>query len=105
MAKSGPRPAPTALKIVHGEKPSRINTNEPKPAQTDRAPSCPSWLSPGARRVWPRLAPDLHRKGLLTEWDREPFAVFCEAVDHHRKACEAVDGSAILVRGGHGALA
>lgn len=102
MGKHGPPPSPTTLKLLRGEKKSRINQREPKPDPSDRAPACPAWLSAEAKRVWRSLVPEMHRKGLMTTWDREAFAVFCEAVVHHRKACEMVDSSAILVRGGQG---
>jgi P27 family predicted phage terminase small subunit len=100
----GPAPAPTALKVIKGEKKSRINQKEPRPPVAPSPPRCPSWLSPQAKRVWRSLAADMHRRGVLTDWDRVAFAVFCEAVIHHRKACEMTDASALLVRGAHGAL-
>jgi P27 family predicted phage terminase small subunit len=100
--RGGPAPAPTKLKVIKGEKPSRINQREPKPEAPPSAPSALEWLSPAAKAVWDSLVPQLHAKGLFTDWDQETFAVFCEAVVHHRLACEATDGSAILVRGAHG---
>jgi len=102
MGKRGPAPAPTKLKIIKGEKSSRINKNEPKPTPPLEAPEPLDWLSEGARDVWLAIVPELHAKGLFTTWDVEPFAVFCEAVVHHREACRTVDGSAILVRGDKG---
>lgn len=104
MGKRGPAPAPTALKLVKGERRSRINENEPKPSTRSTPPACPQWLRPEARRVWKRLAPDLRRRGVLTEWDREAFAVYCEAVVHHRQACEILDASAVIIRGAQGNL-
>lgn len=53
--------------------------------------------------MWRRLAPLLHEKGLFTEWDRDAFGVFCEAVVQHRRACELVNTS-LLVKGLHGGL-
>lgn len=104
MGKRGPAPAPTALKLLQGTRKSRIAQREPQAPKGPRAPACPAWLDPEAKKVWRALAPEMHRKGVLTEWDRETFAVFCEAIVHHRKACELVDGTAILVRGAHGAM-
>lgn len=103
MGARGVAPAPTPLKLLKGEKKSRINQNEPKPT-SPKAPPVPAWLSDEAKVVWRSIAADMHRKGVLTEWDREAFAVFCESVIHHRKACELVDGSAILVKGAQGNL-
>jgi P27 family predicted phage terminase small subunit len=103
MGKHGPPPAPTSLKLLKGEKKSRITKNEPKPS-APRTPLVPPWLSPEAKVVWRSLAADMFKKSVLTNWDREAFAVFCEAVVHHRKACERIDGSAILVRGDKGKM-
>jgi P27 family predicted phage terminase small subunit len=41
--------------------------------------------------IWHRLAPDLERKGVLTAWDVDEFAVVCDAVARHRKAAEILD--------------
>lgn len=101
MGKRGPAPAPTSLKIVKGEKPSRINRNEPRPDPSE-TPECPEWLSEEATGVWEALVAPLHAKGLFTPWDVEAFTVFCEAVVHHRQACQAVTNSDILVKGAQG---
>jgi P27 family predicted phage terminase small subunit len=42
-------------------------------------PTCPSRLDAGARREWKRLAPELHKMGLLTQWDRAQFAGYCQS--------------------------
>lgn len=104
MGNRGPAPTPTALKIVKGEKPARINRTEPKPDPTEGPPEPLEWLSEGAKEVWLALSGEMHRKSVLTFWDVHGFAVFCEAVVHHREACRAVDGSALLVRGDKGRL-
>lgn len=78
MGKRGPQPDPTPLKIVKGERADRINDAEPQPTDGDVAP--PAWLSSEAKKVWGRYAPDLERKGVLTAWDVEAFAGFCDAV-------------------------
>jgi P27 family predicted phage terminase small subunit len=101
MGKRGVAPAPTSLKIVKGEKPSRINHNEPRPDPSE-VPECPEWLSEEAVGVWDALVRPLHAKGLLTLWDVEAFTVFCEAVVHHRHACQAVAHTDILVKGALG---
>jgi phage terminase small subunit len=57
MGKRGPAPAPTALKLVKGTHPSRVNRKEPKPAEREVKP--PSWLEGVALEVWRYYAPDL----------------------------------------------
>jgi P27 family predicted phage terminase small subunit len=75
---------PTALKILEGDRPSRINTSEPAPAEVEIR--VPSWLSPKAKRVWRALAPDLKHRGVLTFWDAELFAQWCHAAVRAREA-------------------
>lgn len=78
MGKRGPAPAPTALRLVRGDRKSRINRNEPLPPETDPRP--PSWLGRDALAVWKRLAPSLEKAGVLKAWDVDNFAAFCTAV-------------------------
>ena len=74
----GRPPKPTHLKVLHGDRADRINTSEPVP---DKAPIEPPFkLTKQAQDVWDRLAPDRIKKGVLTPWDVDAFAEFCEAV-------------------------
>ena len=68
----GRPPTPTRLKMLAGERPDRINYNEPRPAQLPV--EVPEGLSEAGRTVWDRYAPDLIRKGVLAYWDQEAFA-------------------------------
>jgi P27 family predicted phage terminase small subunit len=97
MGRRGPRPVPTAIKRERGVRGDRINSCEPVPS--GKTPSCPSWLSPGARRVWRRLGPDLFRRGVLTAWDVDLFALFCDLVDQTSRARDLL-GPALLVKRG-----
>jgi P27 family predicted phage terminase small subunit len=96
MGRRGPRPAPTAAKRERGVRPDRINPAEPVPS--GRVPSCPGWLSPEARGVWRRLAPDLYRRGVLTAWDVDVFAFYCDLVVQAARARDLL-GPALLVQG------
>lgn len=78
MGKRGIPPAPTALKVLRGDKPSRINSNEPKPDQG--VVVSPRPLGSREQEIWDRLAPDMIRKGVLTAWDVDSFAAFCQMV-------------------------
>lgn len=78
MGKRGIPPRPTALKVLHGEKPYRVNQDEPKPDDAEVVP--PAWLSDQALEVWHRLAPDLEAKGVLTAWDVDAFAQLCASI-------------------------
>jgi phage terminase small subunit len=78
----GGRPRkPTHLSVLHGDEkknPSRINRNEPLPTDEPIEP-LEAMTEPG-RAIWARLAPDRIAQGVLTSWDVDAFALFCEAV-------------------------
>ena len=95
MGRRGPAPKPTALRVLHGDRADRVNAAEPRPADLDIEP--PDWLSPEAVEVWDRLAGDLTTKGVLTAWDTEAYACWCDAVVRRRKAAAvlAEDGEVI----------
>ncbi len=89
MGKRGKPAAPTALKLVRGTRSDRVNRSEPQPDAEEIV--APDWLSDDAREVWDRVAPDLEAKGVLTAWDVETFAAWCDAVVRLRHAVEALD--------------
>lgn len=86
MGARGPAKKPTNIAVLHGERKDRINQNEPKPSVLVVEP--PSWLGEQAVKVWQQLAPDLKAKGVLTAWDCEAFAAWCDAVVRRRHASE-----------------
>jgi phage terminase small subunit len=74
----GRKQKPTALKLLQGNPGRRpLNKQEPKPKRNVRAPD---GLSPGAKKEWRRLGPELRRLGLLTMADQAIFAMYCETV-------------------------
>ena len=77
MGKRGPRPKPTALRVLEGNPGHRrMNRNEPKPQVS--IPTCPSWLPATAKDEWRRVAKELHRLGLLSRIDRSILAGYCQ---------------------------
>lgn len=79
MADAGRPNKPRHLKALHGDRKDRINDREPTPdAELPVAP--PYELRPEVQATWDRLAPDRIRLKLLTAWDVDAFAAFCEAV-------------------------
>jgi len=76
----GPAAAPTALKILKGVRPARINQNEPKPRSVSgNIPS--GWsqsMSDGAKRFWKKYAPILSGLGILTEADLPALRILAE---------------------------
>ncbi len=73
---SGPKPQPTALKLLKGEtRTERLNQNEPKPIAI--APDPPEYITGKALEVWRELSPKLERLGILTEIDFLAFSALC----------------------------
>lgn len=87
MGSRGPRPTPTALKVVKGERKDRINRAEPIPSGE---PQPPDWLDEEALAIWQEYAPDLIAKKVLTPWDVEEFATWCDWAKVHRQAVKHI---------------
>jgi len=85
----GPKPQPTALKLLHGNPGKRaLPRSEPKP--TPVKPKLPSYLGLDGRRHWNDLAGKLERMGVLTEVDQDVLGLYCDAFDRWRKAERAI---------------
>jgi len=70
MGKRGPKPQPTAMRLLRGNPGKRpINTSEPKFETTNTRP--PKNLSALGRKKWRELIKLLHRKKLFTDADRD----------------------------------
>lgn len=107
------RPAkPTNLKVLHGDRKDRINDGEPVPAAVEVVP--PAWFAEAAAAspegqesaldVWHRMAPDLIDKGVLTTWDVEAFAVYCDVVVRFRQASMEVSRTGMTIDGARGTV-
>lgn len=73
------RPAkPTRLKVLHGDREDRINREEPVPQERPVDP--PFKLSKEAQQVWDDQIVPRVRQGVVTSWDPDAAAFFCEAV-------------------------
>lgn len=91
MGKRGPAPKPTNLKVLEGNPSKRsLNENEPKPKVPDKIPDPPPWLSSYAKKEWNRVAPQLHKLGLLTEIDIAALASYCQSYDRLIRAEKAI---------------
>ena len=89
MAKTGPKPRPTHLKAVRGERADRLPKAEVQPGALPITP--PAWLSTEALEHWHRLADDLTAKRVLTAWDTEQFAQLCDALARRARAATELD--------------
>lgn len=97
MGARGPKAAPTSLKLLRGDRPYRINNDEPKPPVG--LPQCPDWADSEVRQVWNKTLLALHHMGLASTADEDTFMAYCQAVVTHRKASRAVAEEGVLVPG------
>lgn len=85
MGSRGPKPAPTALRLLSGERrPSRINFAEPKIA-APKSMQPPSGLHGAGLREWTRLAQLLVDAGVLRATDLAAFEDYCRALSDLRR--------------------
>lgn len=92
---------PTALKILEGAQPCRINRDEPSPPKGIGEP--PDFLDDAGRAAWARIASQLDEAGLLTVADREAVALYCSAFGRWAAANAAIDEEGLVVMGQFGA--
>lgn len=97
MAQRGRKPKPTAIKALEGNPGKRkLNQYEPKPEK--RAPRCPSWLEPEAKKEWRRMVKKMEHLGILTEVDMAAFAGYCQAYARWREAEEFISKHGSIVK-------
>jgi P27 family predicted phage terminase small subunit len=94
--RGGPRPQPTALRVLHGNPSGRpLNAKEPKPV----VPSSydpPEHLTRGQRKIW-REAIASAPLGLLRSLDLAVLELWCVHLELHRKAAAELFASETLV--------
>lgn len=97
MATRGRKPKPTAMKELEGYPGKHpLNTSEPKPNK--KAPACPKWLEPEAKKEWRRLAKQMEAIGILTEVDMAAFAGYCQAYARWKEAEEFITQHGTIVK-------
>lgn len=97
MATRGRKPKPTALKLLEGNPGKRqLNKNEPKLEK--KAPKCPSWLEPEAKKEWRRMTKVLETIGVLTLVDLAAFAGYCQAYARWKAAEEVLTKNGMIFK-------
>ena len=100
MGARGPKPRPTALRLIDGN-PSKRPINESEPSPTGKA-WMPSHLSDEAKKCWRRIMRAMP-PGFYTPADEALLAAYCEAwSDHARATKEIAAGRSIIVKSGKG---
>jgi phage terminase small subunit len=97
---------PTALRVLHGDK---MPPREPVPHSAVTGEIAKPAMSPGAQAEWDRIAPEMIRLGVLTEWDVGLFVEWCELLILLRaarvRAAQELTGKLVIAPGAPTALA
>lgn len=102
MSARGPKPRPTALKLLEGERPDRVNAAEPR-ALPGR-PACPRHLDETAREEWDRIVPELEELGVLSRTDGAALAIYCDTYSQWVRANRDIRTYGMTVETGMGGL-
>jgi len=89
MATRGRKPKPTVLKLLEGN-PGRRPLNQKEPQPEKKAPRCPAWLAPEAKKEWRRMSKQMEKLGVLTQVDAAAFAGYCQAYARWKEAEEFI---------------
>jgi P27 family predicted phage terminase small subunit len=103
MGKRGPKPKPTALRIIEGNKGKRaLPAHEPKPPSD--MPEPPPFLNAYGLQEWHRVAGTLHAIGSLSNIDQSVLAAYCTAYALWRHAEEDLERMRQMDGSTHGAV-
>lgn len=80
MAKPGPKPKPTELKVLEGNRGHRPLDLSSMFRPEVGLPDAPKWLTVGAKKAWRRISAELLHYNLLSKIDRDAFAMLCQTV-------------------------
>jgi P27 family predicted phage terminase small subunit len=97
VATRGPRPKPTALKVIQGTD-RADRRNECEPVLATRIPECPEHLAGEAKREWERTTKLLAAAGLVAEIDRAALASYCQAWGRWVEAEEALRRHGVVIK-------
>lgn len=93
----GPKPKPTAFKILHGNPGKRpLPANEPQPELS--TPDCPEHLDSQARMEWERIVPELEKLGLNAQVYRAPLAAYCQCYSRWQAAEELIASEGLTIQ-------
>lgn len=96
MGERGPKGKPTNLRVLHGDRKDRINTDEPQPP--DGLPELPDDASDEVREIWDYTLGVLEPMKLASPADRDALICYCEAVATHRRCSRILAKSNVLIQ-------
>ncbi len=84
---------PKRLKVLEGTF-RKDREQDVKPLiKCENCPKAPDFLSKEALAEWNRIAPDLHKVGLLTDLDIAAFAAYCQLYARFAEASKEIDAT------------
>lgn len=98
MAKPGPTAKPVELKLLEGNRGHRAQNLSETFRPEVGLPSVPKDLSPGARKVWKRLATELLRYNLMSAVYGDLFEDLCETVAQVKEIRHSLNARKALLR-------
>lgn len=102
MGRRGPPPKQTTLRVLHGERPYRINQDEPQPPPG--LPEVPAELDETGRAVWDHVVAELDAMGLIRRTDAQQLHAYVEAVRLHAQVSVMVQKAGPLIKDRDGSL-
>jgi P27 family predicted phage terminase small subunit len=95
VGRRGTKPRPTALKVLTGARPCRVNGSEPKPSAG--RPDPPGHLAGEALAEWARIVEVLDGLGVLTRADGAALSIYCVAHARWLEARALIDEKGLFV--------
>lgn len=102
MGRRDPGPKPTNLRVLHGDRPHRINSAEPQPAAG--LPEPPEGVDDTTLDIWNEVVAELDAMGLATRADRHQLHAYIEAIRLHAQASVLVQRAGPLIKDKDGDL-
>lgn len=99
----GPKPKPTALRLLDGGRSTTVST-EPVFTAPAEMPEPPFYLNTEAADEWRRVVPDLYTTGVYTTVDQTMLAAYCMAYSRWVRAEMDLDRMAAVDPTTHGVM-
>lgn len=96
MGLRGPKPGQYKVRMVPTNSPA-AGAKAARPKFEMGAPSCPSWLSADAKKVWRKKVKELSEAGTLATVDGELLAAFCVASANLASVTKAIDAAGVYI--------
>lgn len=103
MARPGPKPQPTNLRLLAGGR-GAAESAEPQPTRPVEVPVPPPYLGGYAKAEWERVIEDLYSTGVYADIDQTMLSAYCMAFGRWLQASIDLEKMAALDPATHGAM-